>query len=122
MFATNLGFFRYTLAPRRFKDMQIPYTFGFRHKPKRLPPAELTNHARCQSHTPTEQPTKYKDFSPCWRFRFRPQTFGKISRRFSAFLNVKLFRLQSFEAEETTSVTGATRRQVERPQTKCETG
>lgn len=96
MFATNLGFFRYALArSRRFKDMQIPYTFGFRHKPKRPPPAELTNHARCQSHTPTEQPTKYKDFSPRWRFRFkphRPQTFGKISRRFSAFLNVKLFR------------------------------
>ena len=96
MFATNLGFFRYALArSRRFKDMQIPYSFGFRHKPKRPPLAELTNYARCQSHTPTEQPTKYKDFSPRWRFRFkphRPQTFGKISRRFSAFLNVKLFR------------------------------
>ena len=100
MFATNLGFFRYALArSRRFKDMQIPFpnsNFGFRHKPKRPPPAELTNYARCQSHiTPTEQPTKYKDFSPGWRFRFkphRPQTFGKISRRFSAFLNVKLFQ------------------------------
>ena len=105
--------------------MQIPYTFGFRHKPKRPPPAELTNHARCQSHTPTEQPTKYKDFSPRWRFRFkphRPQTFGKISRRIFRAPQRETFSIRSFEAEETTSVTGATRRRVKRPQTKCETG
>ena len=119
MFATNLGFFRYALArSRRFKDMQIPYTFGFRHKPKHPPPTELTNYARCQSHTPTEQPTKYKDSPPRWRFRFKlhwPQTFGKISRRFSAFLNVKIFSIQYFEAEETTSVTGATPRRLSGP-------
>ena len=105
--------------------MQIPYTLGFWHKPKRPLPAELTNYARCKSHTPTEQPRKYKDFSPRWRFHFKlhqPQTFSKISKRFSAFLNVKMFLIKSFEAEETTSVTEAIRRRVEQPQTKCETG